>query len=280
MSLAEPSATTLRRIPARDGTMLCARIEGEGLPVLMLHEFATGTSFDGFGRLFDGYRRIQLFARGYAPSAQPEDEAAYSQDVAVTDCLDVLDALGIDRAHVIGVSMGAGTALLLTLRHPNRVLSAVLMSVGGGGLPEFRRDWMAAQERAASRFETEGTAIVARAFLGGASRQRLKESQPALFEGIVADLAARPSAVSAAILRKVLLDRPTLINLDGELAISRTPMLVVSGADDLQAVAAGAYLSDYGLEHVTIAEAGHTPQLDRPEEVAGYALQLMAAHRS
>jgi pimeloyl-ACP methyl ester carboxylesterase len=275
MPLAEIKAPTLRRLGARDGTMLCARLEGDGVPVLMLHEFATATSFDGFRGFFAGYRCIQLFARGYAPSAQPQHEAAYSQDLAVTDCLDALDGLGSGMAHVIGVSMGAGTALLLGLRHPERILSAVLMSVGGGGLPEFRRDWTAAQARAASRFEAEDTSVVARAFLGGASRHRLKKNRPALFEGIVADLAARPGAVSAAILRNVLLDRPPLTDLADELAMNRPPMLVISGGDDPQAVAAGTYLSDCGLEHVVVADAGHTPQLDRPEEVAGYALRLM-----
>ena len=64
----------------------------------------------------------------------PADPAAYSQQRAVDDAVAVLDGLGIDRAHVVGLSMGGFTSLHLALRHPDRVRSAV-----AGGVTEAVR---------------------------------------------------------------------------------------------------------------------------------------------
>jgi pimeloyl-ACP methyl ester carboxylesterase len=198
----------------------------------------------------------------------PEDEGAFSQDAAVDDCLDLLDALAISRAHVLGVSMGAATALLMALRHPSRVASAVLIGAGGGALPHLRAAWAANMERMALRFESEHPRDVAQAFLDGPSRRALKSQDPVLFEEIADDLGSRSGRVSSALLRNVILRRPMLAELARELRECPTPMLVVSGSEDAHAVTAGEYLASGLRKHIVVAGAGHTPQIEQPERVA------------
>ena len=268
----------MARFSARDGTRLCARIEGDGPAVLMLHEFASAHAcFAGFRQFFAGFRCIELFARGYAPSTPPDTEDRYSQAIAVDDCVDLLDALEIHQAHLVGVSMGASTALLLALRQPTRVISATLMSVGGGGLPDLRPAWAAQIANAAVRFETDDSAAAARAFLSGPSRRGLEQRQPAMFEQLVAELGSRPGRISAAVLRQILLRRPLLTELSDELKANQTPILVISGAEDPHALAAGNHLLATNVEHLIIAAAGHTPQLDQPNRVAQHTLRFLQA---
>jgi pimeloyl-ACP methyl ester carboxylesterase len=271
----------MAHVSARDGAWLCARIEGDGPTVLMLHEFASARAcFAGFRQFFRGFRCVELFARGYAPSAQPDDEDGYSQAIAVDDCVDLLDALGVEKAHLVGVSMGASTALLMALRHPARVISATLMSVGGGGLPDLRSAWVTQIENAAARFETDDPLAAARAFLSGPSRRGLEQRQPTLFEQLVAELGSHPGRTSAVILRRILLRRPLLTELLDELKANETPILVISGTEDAHALAAGNYLLARNVEHVIIASAGHTPQLDQPDRVAQHTLRFLQVSSS
>src|ERR1700745_479762 len=91
-----------------DGVRLYVEETGQGLPVLFVHEFAGDhRSWEPQVRaLSRRYRCITYAARGYPPSDVPEDPAAYSQARAVDDAIAVLDALDVDRAHVVGLSMG------------------------------------------------------------------------------------------------------------------------------------------------------------------------------
>src|SRR5262249_61310997 len=69
------------------------------------------------------HRCLTYDARGYPPSDVPEEPERYSQERAVEDAVAVLDHLGIERAHVVGLSMGGFCTLHLGLRHPERALS-------------------------------------------------------------------------------------------------------------------------------------------------------------
>src|SRR6185295_5264562 len=78
------------------------------------------------------YRCIAFNARGYPPSDVPQEESEYGIDFAERDLGGVLDALGLARAHIVGLSMGAYTALVFALRHPERVHGLVVASSGNG----------------------------------------------------------------------------------------------------------------------------------------------------
>jgi pimeloyl-ACP methyl ester carboxylesterase len=90
-----------------DGVSLHWKEFGRGTPLLLIHEFGSDSrswrpQVAHFARR---YRCVVFDARGYPPSDVPADPSAYSQNRAVADAVAVLDAAGIERAHVIGNSM-------------------------------------------------------------------------------------------------------------------------------------------------------------------------------
>jgi pimeloyl-ACP methyl ester carboxylesterase len=104
--------------------------------IVLLHGFAANAdlfALDGMlVVLATRWRVVALDARGHGRSDKPHEPAAYGREMT-EDVVRLLDHLGVQRAHVLGYSMGGMLALDLLTRHPERVLSAV---VGGCGLPE------------------------------------------------------------------------------------------------------------------------------------------------
>ena len=78
------------------------------------------------------YRVIAYNARGYPPSDVPTDPAAYSLPQVVDDLRGLLVALGIDRAHIGGLSMGGGLSVAFALEHPQMCRSIIVCSAGSG----------------------------------------------------------------------------------------------------------------------------------------------------
>ena len=104
----------------------------DGEPVLLLHGFPQDhREFDLLTpRLHAaGLRTYALDQRGYSPGARPAEVSAYKLDEAVADAIAVLDALGVESAHVIGHDWGANVGWLLAAGHPDRVRTLTAVSV-------------------------------------------------------------------------------------------------------------------------------------------------------
>src|SRR6516164_4247495 len=217
-----------------DGVALYAESTGTGQPLLFIHEFAGDhRSWEPQVRFFcPGYRCVTYAARGYPPSAVPEDPAAYSQQRAVADAVAVLDGLGIDRAHVAGLSMGGFTALHLALRHPERVLSAVVAGAGYGAQPERAAAFRAECAATAAAFENEGAERVAQRYAVGPARVQFQNKNPRGWAEFAAALAEHSALGSALTMRGVQRARPSLYALRDDLAGVRTPVLLLVGDED------------------------------------------------
>src|SRR5262249_10340620 len=115
----------MAKISAADGGKLYVEAIGSGTPVVFVHEYARDyRSWEPQMRHFCRQPRCVSYShRGYPPSAVPSDPARYSQAIARDDVIAVMDALGIDKAHVVGHSMGGYTALHVGIRYPCRCLS-------------------------------------------------------------------------------------------------------------------------------------------------------------
>ncbi len=92
-----------------------------------------------------GRRVIALDNRGHGESGKPYDPSAYHSATMADDVRALLDHLKIERADVMGYSMGARITAFLTVKHPERVRSAILAGLGirlveGVGLPESIAD--------------------------------------------------------------------------------------------------------------------------------------------
>jgi pimeloyl-ACP methyl ester carboxylesterase len=108
--------------------------EGQGEPVLLIHGFAadivTNWGMPGIRKaLAREYRVVAIDNRGHGKSAKPHDPTKYGMEM-VKDAVRLLDHLRIEKAHVIGYSMGGIITLKLAATHPERLHSATL---GGAG---------------------------------------------------------------------------------------------------------------------------------------------------
>lgn len=127
--------------------------EGDGSPVLLIHGFTWNIEGDWVGTgiysglVDDGYRVVALNLRGHGKSAWPQDSEQYGRHM-VEDVRRLLDHLSIDRAHVVGYSMGGTMAATFGALHPERAYS---LTVGGTGFP-FRHQEPMTPEQAAEAF--------------------------------------------------------------------------------------------------------------------------------
>jgi pimeloyl-ACP methyl ester carboxylesterase len=115
-----------------DGVRIHFVEQGQGDPVVMLHGFSGSyqdfINFGLFKSLVDeGYRAIAVDHRGYGQSDKPHDTAAYGIEMA-EDVVRLLDHLNIEKAHVMGLSMGGFITNKLRSIHPDRLLTVVLGS--------------------------------------------------------------------------------------------------------------------------------------------------------
>jgi pimeloyl-ACP methyl ester carboxylesterase len=110
-------------------------VEGQGEPVLLIHGFTANVQSNWAApgvikALARDYRVIALDNRGHGKSDKPHDPKQYGTEM-VEDPVRLLDHLKIDKAHVVGYSMGATIACKLLVTHPDRLLSVTLGGSGG-----------------------------------------------------------------------------------------------------------------------------------------------------
>ena len=135
---------------------------GAGQPIVFVHEFAADhRSWEPQMRHFgQRYRCITFSARGYPPSDVPEKPESYSQNRATDDIAAVMDHLKIDKAHVVGLSMGGFATLHFGFRHPSRALSLVVAGCGYGAEKDQQTKFRAEVEVVAKALKEEGYRIV------------------------------------------------------------------------------------------------------------------------
>jgi len=117
---------------------------GAGLPLVMLHGGGPGASaWSNFGRALphfaSSFRTILIDQPGFGQSDKPPVVGNYYR-FAADHVVALLDELGIERIHLLGNSLGGGTAMRLALTYPDRVGRLVLMGPGGLSLNLFHAD--------------------------------------------------------------------------------------------------------------------------------------------
>jgi pimeloyl-ACP methyl ester carboxylesterase len=247
--------------------MLYYEETGQGIPLVFVHEFSGDhRSWEPQVRFFSRrYRCITFDARGYPPSDVPEDPAAYSQDHAVADLLAVLDHLGIETAHIVGLSMGGFTTLHFGLRHPRRARSLAIGGVGYGSTPNADQSWKEDVESLA-HFYAEDTPAAAAAHAIAPGRVAFQVKDPRGWQEFADQLAEHPGTGAANTMRGVQGRRPNLYDLTEELAALDVPLLVLCGDEDEPCLEPGLYLKrtvpTCGL--AVLPRSGHTINLEEP----------------
>lgn len=252
-----------------DGTKLHYEVTGTGTPLLFIHEFAgEAASWEQQVRRFSRrYQCITYDARGFAPSDVPSETSSYSQALAVSDAVAVLDSAGAEQAHVVGLSMGGFCALHLALGHPDRVLSAVVGGVGYGAHPDKQSAFAAECENIASAFEELGAEGFAPRYASGPARVQLQNKDPRGWQEFHDALARHDRVGAAGTMRGVQMRRPSLYDMTEQLRACEVPILVLAGDEDEGCLEAALLLKRTlprsGL--VILPKTGHTVNLEEPD---------------
>jgi pimeloyl-ACP methyl ester carboxylesterase len=243
---------------------------GAGPVVLFLHEYAGDHRSWGqqVTALKDRYRCLAVSGRGYPPSDCPDDPAAYSQDLMNADALAVLDAVGVDKAHVVGLSMGAFTALQLAQFHSGRVLSATVAAGGSGSAedPAAREGFVTEALGLAAMMEKHG-AIPAEAMCKGPTRIQLKAKDEAAWLMSVDHLSSHPAQAAAHMLRGVQVGRPSLRDQADTLAAAKLPVLLMVGDEDTSCLHVNVWLKGImpAARLMVFPASGHALNLEEPD---------------
>ena len=138
---------------------------GSGTPVVFVHEFAGDyRSWEPQVRHFaKRYRCITFNARGWPPSDVPPDVTAYSQARACEDIKYLLDHLKIDKAHIVGLSMGGFATLHFGFAYPGRARSLLVSGVGYGAEKDQRERFRSEAVVIAAKLEKDGMGAFAEA---------------------------------------------------------------------------------------------------------------------
>jgi 3-oxoadipate enol-lactonase len=259
---------------------LAYEVAGSGIPVLLMHEgIADRTMWDPqWQRWRDRFTLIRYDHRGFGDSADPSGEYSVHGDA-----LAVLDAAGVDRAVVIGASMGGQAALDLTLAAPDRVRALVAVVATPSGW-QHSADLISMFEAVETAYESDGLSaaneVELRAWVDGPQRDP-EEVDPALREHARRMNYAALEREDAreqrdAAIEPTALDPPALERLDEVAA----PVLVITGALDQPSVNAGAAAIAAGVPDaraVEIADTAHLPSLERPDEFDAAVLPFLEA---
>jgi pimeloyl-ACP methyl ester carboxylesterase len=256
-------------VTTSDGFILYAESEGSGPPILFIHEFAADhrTWAEQTVALSADHQCITYSARGYPPSDVPPEPSAYSYLRAADDAIDVLDGFGIERAHIVGLSMGGFCALQLGIRYPDRVRSLLVSSAGSGANPANRAAFLTETESVAESFRRDGSPAVAEKLALGPSRIQLQRKNPVVWAEFVRQLGEHSAEGMALTVLGVQQSRPSLYEIAGELRTIAAPTLIFNGDEDEAVLEPGLLLKrtigPAGL--LVLPNSGHALNLEEPE---------------
>lgn len=233
-----------------------------GRPVLFGHSLLLdGRMWEAqLPELSKDFRCVNIDFRGHGQSAPPP--RGFSMADQAEDYRKVMDALGIDAAPIVGLSMGAMAAMHLAVAHPARVKALVLMNTSHEPEPPK------------ARAKDMALAVMARLF--GLREFILKQVEPLMFgERFRAErpeVVARWSKImgeldNKAVYRavKMVMSRPAV---GPRLADVRVPALVIAGDQDVATPPAlGQHIAETipGAEHVLLPRTGHISTVEEPE---------------
>jgi pimeloyl-ACP methyl ester carboxylesterase len=270
-------------IASHDGTRLYYEEAGAGAAVVFVHEYAGDwRTWEPQMRHFArSHRCITYSQRGYPPSDVPTDGERYGQDIARDDVIALMDALAVGKAHIVGHSMGASTALHVGIHYPDRCISVVAAGCGYGSSPDPK---VVEATRAQSRetgqmFATEDFKTAAARYADGATRQTQKNKDPRGYAEFARMLSEHSKDGHALTMLHLQAKRPMLWEMEADLKKFSVPLLVVAGDEDDWCLDPSVFLKrtvpTAGL--LVIPRSGHTITSEEPAAFNAALAELFAA---
>jgi pimeloyl-ACP methyl ester carboxylesterase len=256
-----------------NGASLYYEILGEGEPLVLLHAgIADGRMWDGqFEAFAEGYRAVRYDRRGFGRSAIVEGPYSHHDDLR-----GLLDYLGIERAGLVGCSMGGGAAIDFALRHPERARALVLVGSAVSGVesdedpPEEWDELVAAD--AAGNLERVSELEV-RIWVDGPYRG------PEEVDPLVRDLVREMNLIALRNEASELGEEmPADLPAASRLVEIRAPTLIVVGELDRPEIVAKAELLERsipGARRVVMPGTAHVPNMEKPAEFNRIVLEFL-----
>ncbi len=270
-------------VGAQNGTRLYYEEAGAGSVVVFVHEYAGDyRSWEPQMRYFSRAHRCVTFSqRGYPPSDVPDEAARYGQAIARDDVLALMDALRIDKAHIVGHSMGAYTALHVGIKVPGRCLSVTAAGCGWGSTADVkkREEMKALAAETGKMFAAEGIVAAAAKYADAPMRQALKHKDPRGYAEFAKMLAEHSATGHAHTMLNLQLKRPTLWEMEAELKKFSVPLLIIVGDEDEPCIDGSVFLKrtvpTAGL--LMIPRTGHNVPSEEPALFNAALAELFAA---
>jgi pimeloyl-ACP methyl ester carboxylesterase len=209
----------------------------------------------------------------------PEAAAMYGQKHAVDDARHMLDHLKIDKAHVVGLSMGGFATLHFGFTYPARARSLVIAGCGYGAEPDKRAQFAAEAEASAKRFEELTMETAAEAYALGPTRVQHQNRDPRGWREFADQLKEHSTEGAARTMRGVQAKRPSLYELVAQMKTITAPTLVMTGDEDWPCLEPG-FLMKKNIATaalVVMPNAGHNINLEDPAAFNTHLAELFAA---
>jgi len=251
-----------------EGAKLYYEEAGSGDPIIFVHEFADDLrSWEPQMRYFSRrYRCISYNARGYPPSEVPSDPELYSQDLAADDIAAIMRGLDIDKAHVVGCSMGAFATLHFGLRYGHMARSLVVLGCGYGAKQDGRETFNSEVADLAASFLEKGMVEVGTPYSLGPTRVQFQNKDPRGFADFQERFLGHSAEGTGRTMAGVQARRPSLYALEDALKALEVPTLLVIGDEEEPCLEANLYLKrtirSSGL--VIMPRTGHAANLEEP----------------
>jgi pimeloyl-ACP methyl ester carboxylesterase len=251
-------------------------LRGAGTPVMMIHG-AQGdqTMFNELATAFShDYQVLTFDQRGSGLSGKPNSEYTIAQ--LADDTAALMNHVGFERAHIIGVSMGGMIALEFALRHQARVRALVLGCTTPGGPKAVRIGGTAFNDAYSTRSmssEERGRALAEAAFTKGYIARH-----PEIIPAMIESRRQRPLDPTVLGWRlKAAMKHDVFDRLSGIVS----PTLVITGKDDALISWENSRILGEQIPHaklVLLEPAGHCFWLEKPEESRAAIQEFLAAH--
>jgi pimeloyl-ACP methyl ester carboxylesterase len=233
----------------RDGVQVYYEEAGSGVPVLLSHGYsATARMWQGqLDALAAEYRVIAWDMRGHGQTDSPDHPEAYSEAATVDDMAAVLDAAGVEKAVIGGLSLGGYMSLAFNVKYPERVLALMLFDTGPGYKnPVGREGWNETALARAKAFEENGLESLGRGAEVRIAQHRSAQGLAHAARGMLAQFDSR-----------IIESLPDI----------KVPTMVLVGENDQPFIGASQYMATKipGARLVTLSGAGHAANIDQPD---------------
>jgi pimeloyl-ACP methyl ester carboxylesterase len=235
---------------------------GEGTPVLLISAFPLRGAMweEQTAVLSNRFRVIAPDLKGFGGSDAPEDHSAYSMDAYAKDLKGLLDHLGIEKAVVVGLSMGGYVAFALLRLFPACISALVLADTRAEADPPEGKDRRSAQQ---AQVREQGTAGLIEALSGALVGETTRQQRPQIVEQVKALMDAPPQGLIGAL--EAMKNRP---DSSADLPNIDVPTLVIVGEEDgVTPPEASRKIHEHvaGSQLVVLPETGHLSNLEAPE---------------